>query len=100
MRSWILVCQYSDLFHHLPNCSRYLAGRPQAGRKVLTVQALPASDKTNDDRVGKMGGFSLHAGVAAGAVECDKLEHLCRYISRPAVAEQRLKRVFNGAAFG
>ena len=64
-----------------------IAVGPHAGRKVFTVQTLPASDKTNDDRVGKMGGFSLHAGVAAGADECDKLEHLCRYISRPAVAE-------------
>jgi hypothetical protein len=28
--------------------------------------------------------------VAAKASECDKLERLCRYISRPAVSEKRL----------
>ncbi len=33
---------------------------------------------------------SLHAGVAAQAWERDKLERLCRYISRPALSEKRL----------
>ena len=32
----------------------------------------------------------LHAGVAAQAWGRDKLERLCRYISRPAVSEKRL----------
>jgi hypothetical protein len=39
--------------------------------------------------VGKVAGFSLHAGVAARADQRQKLERLCRYISRPAIAEQR-----------
>lgn len=39
---------------------------------------------------GKVGGFSLHAGVAAEAHESQKLERLCRYITRPAISEQRL----------
>ena len=34
-------------------------------------------------------GFSLHAGVAAEAHERQKLERLCRYITRPAVSEKR-----------
>jgi hypothetical protein len=38
------------------------------------------------DAVGKVAGFSLHAGVAARADERKKLERLCRYISRPAVS--------------
>ncbi len=63
---------------------------------MFTVQTLPANDKTNDDRVGKMAGFSLHAGVAAGAEERDKLERLCRYISRPAVSEKRLSLTSSG----
>jgi len=41
-------------------------------------------------QVAKETGFSLHAGVAAQAWERDKLERLCRYISRPAVSEKRL----------
>jgi hypothetical protein len=35
-------------------------------------------------------GFSLHAAVYCAPGERDKLEKLCRYIARPAVAEDRL----------
>jgi len=53
--------------------------------------------------VGKVAGFSLHAGIAAGPHERAKLERLCRYIAKPALSikrlsmtwAQRLKRVFN-----
>jgi hypothetical protein len=41
-------------------------------------------------------GFSLHAGVAARTDERQKLERLCRYISRPAVSEKRLSLAPNG----
>jgi len=41
-------------------------------------------------------GFSLHAGVSARAQERQKLERLCRYISRPAVSEKRLSLTPNG----
>ena len=64
---------------------------PQQGRKVFTLQTIPAWE--DDDRfaqVAKVSGFSLHAGVAAQAWERQKLERLCRYISRPAVSEKRL----------
>jgi len=39
---------------------------------------------------------SLHAGVMARAHERQKLERLCRYISRPAVSEKRLSLTANG----
>jgi hypothetical protein len=39
----------------------------QQGRKVLTLQTLPACDEPFDDGVGKVAGFSMHAGVAARA---------------------------------
>ena len=48
------------------------------------------------DRVGKVAGFSLHAGVATQAHERDKLERLCRSIARPAVAEKRLSLTAQG----
>ena len=70
---------------------------PQAGRKVFTLQTLPACEP--DDHAasaGKVSGFSLHAGVSARADERKKLERLCRYISRPAVAEKRLSLTPNG----
>lgn len=71
---------------------------PQQGRKVFTLQTLPASDPEHPfgDTVGKVAGFSLHAGVAARADERKKLERLCRYISRPTVSEQHLSLTPNG----
>jgi hypothetical protein len=38
----------------------------------------------------------VHAGVAARADQRQKLERLCRYISRPAVSEKRLSLTSNG----
>jgi len=75
-----------------------IAVGPQAGHKVFTLQTLPACDPEDQfgDTVGKVAGFSLHAGVAASADERQKLERLCRYISRPAVSEKRLSLTPNG----
>ena len=46
--------------------------------------------------VSKQSGFSLHAGVACKSNQRKKLARLCRYITRPAIAEQRLSRASNG----
>ena len=70
-----------------------IAVGPHAGRKVFTLQTLPASDEPD---TGKVAGFSLHAGVAAKADERKKLERLCRYIARPAVSEKRLSLTSQG----
>jgi hypothetical protein len=35
--------------------------------------------------------FSLHAAVRCGADQRKELEQLCRYITRPAIANERLK---------
>jgi hypothetical protein len=67
-----------------------IATGPRQGRKVLTLQTLPAIDEPFTTRAGNVAGFSLHAGVVAKAHERDKLERLCRYITRPAVSEKRL----------
>ena len=58
--------------------------------KCSRCERLAAWDEPFDDGVGKVAGFSLHAGVAARADQRQKLERLCRYISRPTIAEQRL----------
>ena len=70
-----------------------IAVGPHAGRKVFTLQTLPACDEPD---AGKVAGFSLHAGVAAKADERKKLERLCRYIARPAVSEKRLSLTSQG----
>jgi hypothetical protein len=46
--------------------------------------------------VAKDAGFSLHAGVSTEAHQRDKLERLCRYVTRPAVSEKRLALTSNG----
>ena len=57
------------------------------------LQTIPASDP--EEWAGRVDGFSLHAGVAAKAHERKKLERLCRYITRPPVAEKRLSLTRN-----
>ncbi len=88
-----------DPMQQLIGCSvsYRIAVGPQQGRKVFTLQTLPAVKE--DDRyaqVAKEAGFSLHAGVVAQAWERDKLERLCRYISRPALSEKRLSLTSGG----
>ena len=38
----------------------------------------------------KLDGFTLHAGVTVDAHDSGGLEQLCRYIARPAVAQDRV----------
>jgi len=52
---------------------------PRQGRKVFTLQTMPPSDP--EEWVGKVDGFSLHAGVATKSHERKKLERICRYIA-------------------
>jgi len=60
----------------------------QQGPKVFTLQTLPPD--TLDEPRQTVSGFSLHAGVATKAHDREKLERICRYIARPAIAEHRL----------
>ena len=75
-----------------------IAVGPQQGRKVFTLQTLPdlESDNPFSSSVGEVAGFSLHAGVATKANDRNKLERLCRYITRPAVSTKRLSLTRNG----
>jgi hypothetical protein len=74
-----------------------IAVGPQKGNKVFTLQTLPDyGDEPLTTRVGNVAGFSLHAGVATRAHERDKLERLCGYITRPAVATKRLSMTRHG----
>jgi hypothetical protein len=77
-----------------------IAVGPQQGRKVFTLQTIPSweDDDFGTNQVGKIAGFSLHAGVATKTRERKKLERLCRYIARPAVSEKRLAFTSRGLA--
>jgi hypothetical protein len=58
---------------------RIAIGRHQ-GQQAFTLQTLPELPKQSDPHLAQAHGFSLHAGVWAGANDRKKLEHLCRYI--------------------
>ena len=67
-----------------------IAVGPQAGRKVFTLQTLPACEPDDyADSAGKVSGFSLHAGVAARSDGRKKLERLCE--GGPAVTSVVLR---------
>ena len=68
---------------------------PHAGRKAFTLQTLTSADEFEHDAA-RVNGFSLHAGVVAAAAERDKLERLCRTITRPAVSTERLSLTAQG----
>jgi len=59
----------------------------------LSLQTVPsrAADSTQPGCVNAHG-FSLHAAVRCGAHQRKELERLCRYITRPAIANERLQR--------
>jgi len=61
-----------------------LAFGPTAGRKALTLQAVPTSDNRakSSELVDKQAGFSLHAGVACKSNQRKKLERL--WLGAPA----------------
>ena len=65
---------------------------PHAGRKALTLKlAAPRSPSTvpKPFTVAR-DGFSLNAAVAFAAHEREGIERLCRYVTRPALALERL----------
>ena len=84
-----------QLYGHSLTC-RIAVGAHQ-GHKVFTLQTLPPlADSEGSGQAAKVAGFSLHAGVVAEPHRRDKLERLCRYVSRPAVSEKRMALTPNG----
>jgi hypothetical protein len=71
-------------------CTYRIALGPRAGHKVLTLQTVPTREPPAPVRCVNEQGFSLHAEVCCAAHQMKKLEHLCRYITRPAIANERL----------
>ncbi len=67
-----------------------IAVGPQQGRKVFTLQTLPACDEPFDDGVGKVAGFSLPAERRASMTWAQRLKRVLVSISRrawPAVGQ-------------
>lgn len=69
-----------------------IAFGPRAGQKVLTIKGAMAREPAGQRRLcAEIDGFSLHAAVQIAAHERKRLEHLCRYITRPALANERVR---------
>ena len=84
-------------------CAASVEGRiatgTRAGQRVLRfgdrieVEHLPTSP---GQRCATVGGVSVHANVAVPARDRLRLERLCRYAGRPALATERLSRLADG----
>jgi len=73
------------------SCTYRIARGPRAGRTVLSLQYAPSrAAPITQQLCTNAHGFSLHAGVCCAADQRQALEHLCRYITRPAIANERL----------
>lgn len=73
-----------------------IAVGPDTGKKVFTLQTLPAKAPDNLGQLAKISGFSLEARVFAKENEPAKLERICRYVARPAISEERLSLTSTG----
>ena len=75
-----------------PGSAYRIAFGPRAGQKVLTVQgAMPRDADFKQTLCADIDGFSMHAAVHCGADDRQALEQLCRYITRPALANERVQ---------
>lgn len=84
----------SDTLDHLNAASiRYRIAIGQgAGGRTLTLKnpALVRTNSTPKPFTANQNGFSLNCAVACQAHQRDRLERLCRYITRPALCLERL----------
>ena len=74
------------------SCTYRIALGPRAGHKVLSLHGLARTDKPSMSVLCSAAhGFGMHA-VRCGAEQRRGLELLCRFITRPAIADERLRR--------
>ena len=86
----------SPLFAEGMSCSvtRTIAWGERRGQKIERIGQFQQTQwaPPKGTRCSYLDGFSLHANVAIGAQDREGLEHLCRYINRPAIANHRLSK--------
>jgi hypothetical protein len=75
-----------------------IAFGPRAGARVWRVGDDPDAPwaLSTAPRHAHLAGFDLHANVAVPAADRPRLEQLRRYLLRPAVAQDRLRRLDDG----
>jgi hypothetical protein len=88
-----------DLIGH--SITYRIAVGPRTGQKLFTLQRVAAraeeAEQQGDHRsAANAGGFSLHAGLDIQPHQREKFERLCRYVSRPPIAVERLALTSSG----
>jgi hypothetical protein len=70
-----------------------VATGPRAGHRVMRLGSDPTAEvvTTGGPRHAHREGFDLHANAAVAAGDRKRLEHLCRYVLRPPVAQDALE---------
>ena len=75
-----------------PGSAYRIAFDLRAGQKVMTLQAaMPRDADFKQHLCADIDGFSLHAAVRCAADDRQALEQLCRYITRPSLANERVQ---------
>jgi len=85
---------------HLTNASvqGLVATGPRRGCRVLRLGGTgeDAEAAIIGKRCAEVAGFNVHANVRVSANDRDGLEHLCRYLARPPIANDRLQELPDG----
>jgi hypothetical protein len=85
---------------HLANASvqGLVATGPRRGCRVLRLGGTgeDAEAAIIGKRCAEVAGFNVHANVRVGANDRSGLEHLCRYLARPPIANDRLQELPDG----
>ena len=67
-------------------------GKNRRALLVLTLRgSMPREDTSRQALCADIDGLSLHAAVRVDALDRKRLEQLCRYISRPALSDERVQ---------
>jgi hypothetical protein len=86
-----------DLVHEFPGMAQSLCSsirrQNNLGQNVIQLGGVFETSwmPMTGMRCAYHNGFSLHANTAIAANDREGLEHLCRYIARPAILGERLK---------
>jgi hypothetical protein len=98
----VLIAEESPMLAGISSASstRRIALGPRAGRRVSQVGEEPDTPwvLSSHPRHAHIAGFDLHANVAVPAPDRRRLEQLCRYLLRPPVAQERLRRMATRAS--
>ena len=85
----LAVCTQASLLNRV-------AVGERRGRLVAMVKTEPVVAKPHGRRCAMVDGFNLHANTYVPARARPKLERLCRYITRPAICNARLRKLDDG----